>query len=97
MLDILKKFHINDSIYFECLYRNINGFPTDPANPAWTIKNKQGSTVNSGVPYKKADGIWYFFWTPSQVGQYTLIFSGSIEGNSVIIRKVFKVVEIRLK
>jgi len=96
MLDITKKFELGNTVYFECLYRNLDGAPADPANPAWIIKNVKGQTVASGSPNKREDGVWYFLWEPSATGDYLLEFSGTIEDNKVMIRKKFKVIQTRL-
>jgi len=97
MLHTTRTFELGNTIYFECLYRNINGYPSDPQDPTWTIKNIKGTTVNSGAPLKRKDGVWYCFWTPATVGDYILIFSGTIEENPVTVRKPFKIIETRLK
>jgi len=97
MLDVTKKFELGNTVYFECLYRNINGLPTDPNTPAWTITNTKGDTVASGSPYKRADGIWYFLWEPTTTGDYLLTFTGYIEENKVTIRRKFKIIKTKLK
>ncbi len=97
MLHITKTFEKSNTIYFECVYRAIDGELTDPSSPAWVIKNILGVTVDSGGPLKREDGVWYFFWTPVTVGDYILVFSGTIDGNAVAIRRKFKIVETRIK
>ena len=97
MLEEIHKFEKGTTIYFECLYRDIDGTPIDPASPAWTIKNIQGNTVASGTPAKRKDGVWYFFWIAGNSGSFLLTFSGTIQSNQVIIRKRFGVRETTLK
>jgi len=97
MLATTKTFELGNTIYFECLFRNMDGSLTDPSNPTWTVKNIKGNTVASGGLLKRTVGIWYCFWTPNTVGDYILTMSGTIEENPVIIKRLFKVVEIRLK
>jgi len=97
MLHTTKTFENGNTIYFECLYRAINGELTDPTSPAWVIENIRGVEEASGGPLKREDGVWYFFWTPSTVGDYVLTFSGTIESNTVLIKKKFKIIDTRLK
>lgn len=97
MLHITKTFENGNTIYFECVYRAIDGTPTDPTTPSWIIKTIKGVTEASGGPLKREDGVWYFFWTPSTVGDYVLTFGGTIESNTIVIKKKFKVVDTRLK
>jgi hypothetical protein len=72
------------------------GVLTDPDNPAWEITTSRGTVVANdtlnGGPYKRSDGLWYIFWTSSEVGDYILKFSGEMGGNPVVIRRPFKVV-----
>lgn len=97
MLHLIKTYELGNTIYFECLYRDIDGYLTDPTSAAWTIKDLQGVTVDSGGLSKKSTGIWYFFWTSDTVGDYLLTFSGLIDDNPVTIRCQFKIAETRLK
>ena len=97
MLHTTKTYEIGNTIYFECFYRNINGYPADPLDATWTIKNSKGATVASGNPLKKSNGFWYCFWTPDTVGDYILIFAGTIEASAVLIRKKLKVIETRIQ
>ena len=97
MLDTIRKFEIGNTVYFECLYRNLTGFPFDPQDPTYEIEDIKGAKVATGTPSKRKDGIWYCFWKPLLRGDYLLIFKGKIEGNEVVIRKKFKIIETRLK
>ena len=97
MLHTTKTYEIGNTIYFECFYRNINGYPADPLDAVWTIKNAKGVIVATGNPNKRQDGIWYFFWTPITIGDYILTFTGSIEDNVVAVRRKFKVIETKIQ
>ena len=97
MLHTTKTYEIGNIVYFECFYRNMNGFPADPLDATWTIKNGKGVTVASGSPNKRQLGYWYCFWTPATVGDYILIFSGTIEDNPVTIRRRLKIIETRIQ
>lgn len=96
MLDITKKFENGNTIYFECLYRSLTGFPVQPQDPKYEIQNIKGTIVAEGTPDKRKDGVWYCFYTPTIRGDFLLTFTGKIDGNSVAIRKKFKVIETRL-
>ena len=96
MLATTKTFELGNTIYFECLYRDLVGSPTDPATPAWAITNIKGA-VDSGTPTKRTTGIWYCFWIPDEVGDYILTFTGNIDNYPVVMRRPFKVVETRIK
>lgn len=95
MLQITKKFELGNAIYFECVYRNMTGVLTDPDNPSWEITTRRGTiadnSASEGGPYKRSTGLWYIFWTSDEVGDYVLEFSGEINGETVKIRRSFKV------
>jgi len=97
MIHTTKTYEIGNTVYFECFYRNMNGFPADPDDATWTIKNGKGVIVASGSPNKRSSGHWYCFWAPATVGDYILIFGGTIEDNAVTIRKKLKVIETRIQ
>lgn len=97
MLHTTKKFEKDNAIYFECVFRAIDGTLTDPTGATWTVKDIKGATIETGEALKREDGVWYCFHTPTTVGDYILIFTGTIDTNTVTIRKKFKVVEVRLK
>ena len=90
------KYELGNTIYFECLYRNLDAFPTDPQNATYEITNIKGTVVASGSPNKRKDGYWYCFWTSTETGDFLLKFTGIIEENNVIIREKFKIVETKL-
>jgi hypothetical protein len=55
------------------------------------------SSTTAGGPYKRDTGYWYFFWTPSAVGDYVLTWGGDVRGQAIKDRKPFKVVETTAK
>ena len=97
MLVTTRTFENENTIYFECTYRDPMGVLGDPYNPAYTIKTSKGTEVDSGSPLKRGNGYWYIFWTPSAVGDYVLEFSGEVKGNNVKIKRPFKVVDPSVK
>jgi hypothetical protein len=101
MLHTTKTFENDNTIYFECMYRTAMGVLDDPYNPTWEIKTSRGtvvaSNVTSGGPYKRDTGYWYFFWTPTTVGDYVLTWGGEVRGHSVKIRRPFKIIESTTK
>lgn len=92
-LDITKKFEVGNTVYFECVYRGADGSVSDPALPTWTITTTKGVIEATGSPEKRVNGIWYFFWTPINTGDYLLTFAGQIDDSAVLIRKKFKVIQ----
>ncbi|MCK4307312.1 hypothetical protein KAW50_03680 [candidate division WOR-3 bacterium] len=95
--DLTKTFQKDNTAYFECYYRDMQSFKKDPVNPTYVILDIRGNVVTSGIPSKKATGIFYFFWTPTSEGDYLLIFGGSVSGYSVKLRRKFKVVRTSWK
>ncbi len=95
--DTTKKFELGNTVYFECVYQGADGSLSDPTLPTWKIINTKGTTVDSGSPNKRKDGIWYFFWTPTTTGDYILEFAGTIDDSAVLIRKKFKVIQTNLQ
>jgi hypothetical protein len=73
------------------------GVLTDPDNPNWSIATARGVTVASGTtdggPFKRSTGLWYIFWTSSQIGDYILEFNGQMGNHAVKIRRPFKVIK----
>ena len=96
MQELIKTFDVDNTIYFECEYRDQDGALADPTSPSWQIKNGVGTVVDSsslsGGPYKRVTGYWYILWTPSSVGDYSLEFAGTVDSSQVKIRRPFKVV-----
>jgi len=95
MLNTTKQFELGNTIYFECIYRNIYSVYTDPTDPTWEIIDGKGTVIanssSEGGPYKRSAGLWYIFWASTDIGSYVLTFMGTIGGNAVRIRRPFKV------
>ena len=57
MMELIKTFDVDSSIYFECGFRDQDGILADPSSPTWQIKNGVGTVVASsstaGGPYKR--------------------------------------------
>ena len=97
MLDTTKTFRLGNTVYFECVYRNTMGVSIDPDNPDWKITSSRGvvdsNSASNGGPYKRSTGLWYIFWTSTDVGDYVLEFTGKIMNQDVKIRRPFKVIK----
>lgn len=97
MLATTKTFELDNTIYFECAYRNTMGVLIDPDNPSWEITTRKGVVVDNsaseGGPYKRSTGLWYIFWTSDQVGDYVLKFTGEMNSHPVIVKRPFKIVK----
>lgn len=95
MRHITKTFELDNTIYFECVYRTTMGVLIDPDNPSWKITTGNGTVVADNIleggPYKRSTGLWYIFWTSDQVGDYALEFAGEIDSQAVKIRRLFKI------
>ncbi len=97
VLDIIKKFEYGNTAYFECYYRDLTAELENPTSPTWTINNSAGTTIASGVPTLKSNGLYYFYWTPWVEGNFIVIWTGTILGHDVALRKKFKVKRTSLK
>jgi len=94
--DLIKKFQKNNTAYFQCYYRDQVSTLTDPTSPTYLITDINGATITSGTPTKKSTGLWYLFWEPTATGDFVITFGGTIDGDSVKIRRKFKVIETEL-
>ena len=65
MMQTTKTFEVDNTVYFECAYKDTNGVLTDPTNSDWEITTKKGVVVDnatsSGGPYKRSIGLWYIY------------------------------------
>lgn len=89
----MKEFELNNTIYFECKYRDFDGSLQDPTTPAYKVYDSKMATKTSGTPTKKADGVYYFYYKPTTVDTYIVEFTGTIGGQAGLARDKFKVTE----
>ena len=92
----MKTFEKNNSIYFECTYRDWNGGVTTPTSPTHKVVDSKGNEETSGIPSLKETGVYYFYWESSEEGTYVVEFRGSIGGQNGIARQLFKIVETKV-
>ena len=93
MLYTTKTFEKGNTVYFEVKYRDSNSQLKDPGTPAYSVENSKGVEQASGVPTKKSVGVYFFYWTPTDTGDFVVIFTGTIQNYTATVRKKFKVVE----
>ena len=93
----MKEFEKNNTIYFQCKYRDFDGQLTDPTTPAYKVYDSKMAEKATGTPAKKADGIYYFYWTPTAVDTYIVQFTGTINAQPGLVRDKFKVVETTIQ
>lgn len=98
-LSTTKKFEFGNTAYFECSFRNQLSQLEDPTNPIYEIFNVKGESVTSGSLTKKSTGLFYFFWTPTALGDFIVQFKGTLDSDTYLstIRKKFKVIKTRIK
>jgi hypothetical protein len=96
MLHTTKEFEKDNTILFECLFRDSNGAMYITTSPTYTILDMRDNVISTGTPEEKSTGHYYFAWTSSTIGHYTLIFSGTVSGKQVTIRKPFIIKETGL-
>lgn len=95
--DTIKTFETDNTAYFECFFKNPHQVLTDPVNPQWKILDAYGNTTASDTPSKKSTGLFFFFWTPTEPGDYVVEFTGTIQSDAIIIRKPFIVIRTSFK
>ena len=94
----MKKFNKNNSVYFECTYRDFDGSIKDPTNPKYQIYNSKGEKEwPEDQSPDGANGIYHFIHALTVADTYLVQFTGTIAGNSGIARSIFKVVETKIK
>ncbi len=84
-------YEYGNTVYFECTFLDLTFNKTDPVSPEYQIKNERGQIIDSGTLTKKEKGVYYVFWTPNQEGLLEIVFSGTIEGQTVKMREKFEV------
>lgn len=83
----------DNTVYFQETFRQPDGFLKDPGGLLWEILDLKGTKVGSGAMYKKEDGVWYFFWTPSSTGDFLLKVTGRMNAHFIDLRRKIKVLE----
>jgi len=96
-MHITKVFEKGNSIYMQNSFRNLNNDLSEPTSPDFSIYNGSGTKVTDaatlGGPFKRKTGVWYFRWTPTTVGDYYVVWTGTVESMPVTFRRPFRVIE----
>lgn len=92
----MKTFEKNNTIYFQCTYRDFDGLITEPQNPLYTIEDSKGNEEAASTPTKKEDGVYYFHWAASVADTYRVKFTGTIGGQAGVTRQIFRVIETQI-
>jgi len=96
MIHTTKNIQKNNTTYFECRFRNLDGEFVDPStNPTYEIRSESGSIVQSGSLQKRKDGYWGTYYTPTDIGLYEISYSGEINSKVVLIKDKFRVITIK--
>ena len=90
-------FEYGNTIYFECTFRNLDMTKVDPVNPTYEIRNKRGVVLDSGSLTQKETGVYYVYWNADQEGKLEAVFKGTVDGNAVEMKEIFKVERISWK
>ena len=94
MLHTTKETQQGNTVYLEHDFRNLNGVSTDPdTTPSYTIVDSSGTSIQSGPLNKRKDGYWYTYFVPTDIGVYTITFTGEIGGKDVLHKIDLRVVE----
>lgn len=93
MLHTTKSMQLGNTTYLECTFYNMEGLPTDPTGiPTFTIYKESGAEATSGNLVKRKDGYWGTYYTPSEIGEYSIEYSGVVDSKVALIKSNFKVV-----
>lgn len=94
---MIKEFEKGNTIYFECSYRDFDGALVDPkeGTASYKILDSKGNEEEKETPTRKSKGVYYFYWTSSEVDTYLVEFSGTIgdEEQPGLAREKFKVTQ----
>ena len=93
---MLKKFEKDNSIYFECTYKDWNGVVITPTSPTYKVLDSKGAEEATGTPSLKEIGVYYFYWQSSEEDEYVVEFRGVVGGQNGIARQLFKVIETKI-
>lgn len=88
-----KTFQKGNTAYLECVFRNINGVPTDPyPAPTYSIKKESGAEDVGGTLQKRKEGYFGTYYTPDEIGEYQIVYTGEVDQKVVYLKSKFKVV-----
>lgn len=94
MLHTTKEVQQGNTVYFEQIFYNLDGEETDPdSTPTYVIRDGSGTSVQAGSLLKRKDGYWYTYYTTTDIGDYTIEYTGAVNSKTVFYKKEFKVVE----
>jgi|GEM_PF-2253989 hypothetical protein len=82
-----------NTVYLECIFRNMNGEATDPYPiPTYSITKESGDEAASGSLQKRKEGYFGTYFTPTEIGEYEITYSGEVDEKVVQLKSNFKVV-----
>ena len=93
MIHTTKELQKGSNAYFECIFRDINGVPTDPVSaPQYTILTESGSSLATGYLIKRKVGYYGTYYAPSAIGEYQIAYTGTVDEKVVVLKSNFKVI-----
>ena len=93
MIHTTKTIQKGNTVYLECIFRDLNGTPTDTDSaPAYSILTESGSSAASGYLVKRKVGYYGTYYTPGAIGEYQIAYTGTVDGKVVVLKSNFKVV-----
>ncbi len=90
---------VNDSTRITVTFRNWNsttstGSVVDPTTVAGAILDEDAVVLSSFTPTRSSTGVYYYVWTPTTVGTYTIRFTGTYsDGSTDVVQEDFIVYE----
>jgi len=89
----MRKFETDNTIQFKGRFYSFSGDLTDPAaTPTITIFTSRGAKkIDAADMSKDSTGVYHYFWTPDTADKYLLRITGTVVGQTSLIRKAFKV------
>jgi hypothetical protein len=93
MLHVTKEIQKDNTVYLECIFRNIQGLPVDTdSTPQYSILSESEKVIDQGYLVKRKDGYYGMYYTPDIIGVYNIKYVGSIDQKVVVLKSNFKVV-----
>jgi hypothetical protein len=93
MIHTTKEIQKGNTVYLECIFRDMNGVAVDPSTtPQYSILSESGSTITTGYLTKRKDGYYGTYYAPSAIGEYQIAYTGTVDGKVVVLKSNFKVI-----